>query len=125
MKTKIIMSLDNNSKHIIIKYQLIHLASHLTEENVFVLFMHIVLILWCILDHKATKSVISDICKPQQVSHQDQDDQTYYLLIDSLVDGKLAQYLTVYFEEQCSNKLKSPYGSQAFCSLKHNQQFVV
>lgn len=65
MKAKIIMSLDNNSKHIVIKYQLIHLANHITEENAFLLLMHIVLILWCVLDHKATKSVIADICKQQ------------------------------------------------------------
>ena len=90
MKAKIMMSLDNNSKHILIKYQLIHLANHLTEENAVVLFMHIVLILCCILDHKATKSVIADVCKQQQVSQQDQDDQTYYLVIDSLLDGKLS-----------------------------------
>ena len=68
MKTKTIMSLDNNSKHILIKYQLIHLANYLTEENAFVLFMHIVLILYCILDHKTTKSVIADICKQQSAS---------------------------------------------------------
>ena len=68
MKTKTIMSLDNNSKHILIKYQLIHLANHLTEENAFVLLMHIVLILYCILDHKTTKSVIADICKQQPTS---------------------------------------------------------
>ena len=42
-----------------------------------------------------------------------------------MLDGKLSQYLAAFFDDQCSNKLKSPYSSQAFCSLRHNQQFVV